>query len=231
MQTPQIALNLKIQEEIDFNHYYIGNNKQLVVTLHTIAGGRGEYFVYIWGTKGAGKTHLLQSCYHAADKIGLTTVYLSLSKPNELKPNILENLESLNIVCIDDIQGIVGHPKWEEAFFDCFNRLQNAGKRLIVSSTRSPHDLGLSLPDLISRLSSGAVFNMRELSDDQKLQALIERANKAGLTLSKGVALFLLHRLPRNMGALFRALAKLDQSSLESQRKLTIPFVKSVLNI
>jgi DnaA family protein len=91
--------------------------------------------------------------------------------------------------------------------------------------------MGLIVPDLISRLTWGMVFQLQPLSDEEKLQVLIMRADCRGMTLSEEVGKFILNHCPRHMSTLFAALDALDKVSLAVQRKLTIPFVKTVLQI
>jgi len=231
MTIPQMALGLSLRDDKAFSNFFVGKNKQLLVTLHTTANGRGERQIYFWGPKGAGRTHLLQACCAAADKLGLTTLYLPLDQIDELQPDILSDLESLHLVCIDDIQNIAGKMDWEEAFFHFLNRMREARKRVIISGNASSHELGITLPDVVSRLSWGMVFQLHELSDEDKLEALQFRAKARGLILSHEVARFLFRRWPRDMASLFGVLEQLDQASLAEQRRLTIPFVKSVLEI
>lgn len=107
--------------------------------------------------------------------------------------------------------------------------MRDAGGRLLVSADRSPREVVLDLPDLHSRFNLALVFHLQELDDDEKLRALQLRASRRGLFLSDEVGRFLLGRLTRSMDALFAALERLDQASLQAQRKLTIPFVKDVL--
>jgi DnaA family protein len=85
------------------------------------------------------------------------------------------------------------------------------------------------LPDLKSRLTSGATYQVHRLSDEQKINALQLRASKRGLQLTKTVGQFLLTRCSRDMPLLFSTLQKLDKASLAEKRRLTIPFVKKVL--
>jgi len=229
MTNPQMALGLQLKDNTTLANYFGEGNRELLTCLHTLANGRGERFIYFWGTKGVGKTHLLQACCHTANKVGLTTFYLPLKELQTLKPNILEDLESLHLVCIDDVQAIAGHALWEEAFFNFFNRMKDEGKRLVIAGSQLPQHLGIQLPDLVSRLMAGPVFQVHELSDEQKIDALLLRARALGLNLSQEVAQFLFRRLDRDLGSLFSALNELDQASLAAKRKLTIPFVKSVL--
>ncbi len=111
-------------------------------------------------------------------------------------------------------------------------QLQEQGQcRLMVSAETSPLQIPLQLADLKSRLASGVTYQLQMMTDEQKLEALRLRAHCRGLELNKSVAQFLLSRCPRNMQELFETLEKLDHASLAEQRRLTIPFVKQILNI
>ncbi len=226
----QLTLALNLPPDAVFANFYPGaENQQLIMTLQEVARGRGEQFIYLWSNAGAGRTHLLQACCHVADYLKLAPIYLSLAELDHLDPSLLDGLEALHLVCIDDVQGIAGRPAWEEAFFHFFNRMREAGKRLIVAGQVSPSQLGMALPDLVSRLSWGVTFHLKTLSDEGKLQALLLRAKGRGLYVPDKVAQYLIKHWPRDMRSLFEALDKLDHASLVAKRKLTVPFVKEVL--
>ena len=61
------------------------------------------------------------------------------------------------------------------------------------------------------------------------MRALQLRAERRGLTLADDAALFLVHRLPRDMHSLCRVLDQLDEASLVAQRRLTMPFLRQAL--
>jgi DnaA family protein len=225
----QLTLNIRLRDDATFDNFYAQNNQQLVAHLRTLTIGKSKQFTYIWGEPGAGRSHLLQACCHAANKQGLSSIYLPLLAANELSPQILENLERISLVCIDDIQNIVQKPDWEEAIFHIFNKLQEQNGLLVISANNTAHMLQFSLADLKSRLAGGIIFQVQALTDTQKLEAFKMRAEIRGLDVPHEVAKFLLNRCRRDTTNLFSILDKLDQASLAAQRKLTIPFVKSVL--
>lgn len=227
----QLTLGVSLKDEATFANYYTGQNGPLIQELKKIASGSGERIVYFCGTGGEGCTHLLQACCHEANKNKMTSVYIPLASLIEYSPDIFEGLESLMLVCIDDLHLIAGRPAWEEAFFHAYNRIHDAGGRLIVTANVMPKSLGLTLPDLVSRLSWGVVFQLQSLSDQEKLDVLVMRAERRGMTLSNEVGRYILNHCPRHMSTLFAALHALDKASLAAQRKLTIPFVKSILQI
>ena len=137
----------------------------------------------------------------------------------------------MDIVCLDDLQAIVGDTDWEVQLFHLFNRMRDAGKVLVVAADRAPNALDCQLRDLLSRLQWGLVMPVNDMNDDDKLLALQMRAQSRGFDLPEEVALFLLKRFSRNMHDLISIFETLDQASLQQQRKLTIPFVKEVLSI
>ncbi len=227
----QLTLGVGLKDEATFSNFFLGKNVQLVTALKNTVLHEGERVIYFYGAGGQGCTHLLQACCHAAHQSKRSAVYVPLSHHTELMPEIFEGLESLNLVCIDDVHLIAGKPAWEEALFHVYNRIQDAGSRLIVTANAAPKALGVTLPDMMSRLTWSIVFQIQPLSDVEKLEALMMRAERRGITLNEEVGKFILIHCPRHMSTLFAALDVLDKMSLAAQRKLTIPFVKEVLQI
>ncbi len=226
----QLALPLGLRDDATFDNFFPGVNAHCVTALTAAASGSGYPFIYLWGQVGAGRSHLLQAACHLAAQKNRTCVYLPLCTP-DLAVQILHDLEHINLVCIDDIEAIAQDKVWEEGLFHLYNRVRDMGTTLLIAGAHPPQRLGLGLPDLVSRLAWGVVFQLHLLSDEEKLAALAMRAKLRGLVLSDEVGQFLLRRCPRNMTQLFSILDRLDKASLQAQRKLTIPFVKSVLGV
>ncbi len=230
----QATLHVQLRDDATFANYIPGDNQHIVAylldTLIGLAHDRittQHQFIYLWGAAGVGCSHLLQAACHHVD----ASVYLPLADHHTLTPTVLTGLESLSLVCLDDIDAIVGMAAWEEALFHLYNRVRQVQGCLIVTATQSPRGLAANLPDLRSRLMWGTTFQLTELSDEQKCEALVLRANLRGMQLSMEVAHFLVRRLSRDMHTLFQQLTKLDHASLVAKHTLTLPFVKSVLGL
>lgn len=229
MQTNQLPLSLKLRDDTLFDNFYVGNNKQLIDTLKLFTSKKSEQFIYCYGEEGVGRSHLLQACCHAASEKNHSIFYLPLKNVEEFLPVVFEDLENQQIVCIDDVDAIVGKHEWEEALFYFYNRARENNVLLLVSAQKPPQQLQCILPDLQSRLSWGLTLEIKNLTDTEKMQALQMRAALRGLHLSEEVSHYLMHHYSRNMRDLFFVLEKLDQASLAAKRRLTIPFVKSIL--
>ena len=224
----QLTLPVNLRDDTTFTNFYPGDNTLLIKALNELITGNGEHFIYCWGQGGVGRSHLLQACCHALSDQQFSVVYLPL-KITQLAPDILEGLENMSLVCLDDIDTVLGDKAWEEALLHFYNRARDNRVRLVVSANECPPQLPCDLADLRSRLSWGLVFQVMGLSDEQKLLALQMHARQRGLQLTGEVGRFLLRHYPRNMSALFKILNKLDHASLVAKHRLTIPFVKRVL--
>lgn len=244
----QLALGISLSDDATFANFLVGRNQALInflqnITNHTkndlteavaqnVDKGLKDNMIYLWGSASSGLSHLLQACCHFLSEQGKTCLYLPLNQANELSPQILENLDQINFIAIDDIDAIAGQKQWEEQLFHFYNNIQHIKNTYIIfAAHNAAKQLPLGLPDLQSRLCHLVSLHVQSLEDHEKLMVLQMRAHARGLEITTRVGAFLLNRCSRNMGSLFQILEKLDQASLIAQRKLTIPFVKSVLRI
>lgn len=231
--TMQLTLPIQPPDANTFENFYTcDSNSVLLSFLKNFSFKVGEPYIYIWGNSGAGCTHLLHACCHAAQAQGFSVAYLPLDTLKKTSsPEIFCGLEALDMVCIDQLESISTDAYWQEALFHFYNRFREQMQYLLIAANKVPQHLGFSLQDLVSRLASSVLFQVRELNDRQRLVALQQRARLRGLEFSDEVGQFLLLRLPRHATTLFSALEELDRVSLSLKRKLTIPLVKTILDL
>ena len=85
--------------------------------------------------------------------------------------------------------------------------------------------------DLRTRLGWGLVYQVHGLSDEEKIDALSKSALARGLSLSPGVLPYLLTHFRRDMQSLSAMLDALDRYSLETQRPITMPLLRELLQL
>lgn len=233
----QLTLSVQLPDDEIFDSYFSESNHSVLSQLklfidqsQVVEPNQLNSF-YLFGLTGVGKSHLLHACSAYAAQLNKTSVCLSCAELLLLSVEVLDGLEQIDVICLDDIQLIADNTVWQQAIFDLFNRVLEQNNCLLISGDQSATQLGLSLPDLVSRLSWGLTEQVKPLLDDEKVAALQYRASKRGLTLSNEAANFLLNRLSREMGNLIASLDILDNASIREQRKITIPFIKDVLPI
>ncbi len=225
----QLPLGITLNPDISFNSFIPGSNAQALASLQSAVSGHEDSFIFLWGSKGTGKSHLLQAACQQADALGLQAGYIPLLLAHSFSTTIFEGLAQFDLVCLDDLEQIAGLPDWEQALFNLFNCLRDNKAQLLVTANCSPTALQVALPDLASRLSWGLSYRLHSLSEDETIEALLQSAAERGLKLPTEAAHYLLKHCPRDMGSLLEILDQLDQASLAAQRRLTIPFVRSQL--
>jgi len=222
----QLALPLQLADYALFETFLAEGNEAVVDYLQSLSGAAGGQGAWIWGSPATGKSHLLQAtCERFADR----AAYLPLADIAEAGPALLEGLESRQLVCIDDVDAVAGSDAWERGLFALCNAQVEAGHHLVVSAAASPRESGINLADLRSRFQRLATFHLRVLDEASRITALQLRASHRGLELPEDTARFLMARSRRDMKSLYELLDRLDFEALRAQRKLTIPFVRDVL--
>ena len=227
----QLSLAIKLDNQATFDNFYAPNGTPQHLA-KMLLQDEGKQYAYICGSTGTGLSHLLQAlCQKHSLRPGSgAAIYLPLKELRDYPAEqVLQGLESSDIVCLDDLEEVAGRKEWQEPLFNFFNRCNESGTRLIITAHTLPDLLEVVLNDLLSRLKSGISLQLIDYKDADLRRLLQHRASGLGLYLSDDVALFLLHRLPRNTHVLMESLEKLDAVSLREQRRLTLPFVKGVL--
>lgn len=225
----QLPLGLRLPASSRLDNFVAGANREAVAALGELLRAKSSGVLFLTGTPGSGKTHLLQAACRAVEADGAQAAYLPFAELVAHAPAMLEGLEHYRLLACDDLQAIADRPEWEEAVFHLYNRLRDAGGVLIGAASEVPDRLGLDLPDLRSRLAWGAVYVLQPPDDATRQAILMQHARERGLELPAETAQFLLRRCPRDMHALIEVLERLDHAALRAQRRLTVPFVRSVL--
>lgn len=187
--------------------------------------------LYAAGPAGVGKTHLLLGACTAADAAGKRAAYLPLAAAAGRLRDALQALEGNDLIALDGLDAIAGSREDEVALFDAHNRARAAGVALIYAARDIPEALGLTLPDLRSRLGQCTRITLTPLDDEGRREVLQQRAQRRGLVLEDAALDWLLKRVGRDLGGLAALLDKLDRASLAAQRRVTVPFLKQTLGL
>jgi DnaA family protein len=233
----QLSLPVGLKDTDSFASFIPGQNAQACSHLNALFSqfetkNVNTWLTYLFSDSGMGKSHLLYATCQQAELVGETCIYLSFNEKQYMSPDVLLGFEHYRLICLDNIENLQGESAWQIAVFDLINRVKEQNNScLVITGNQPPKHLSIELPDLISRLSWGTNFQLYSLTDEQRRQALIVKAQHRGLNMSKDVAKYLVNHWQRDMPALIASLDILDEQSLKQQRKLTIPFVKAILNL
>lgn len=224
----QLPLGIRLPDRAVFESFLSARNLEAVAHARQLATGHSADALWICGPEGAGKTHLLQAVCARASERG-ACAYLPLGELDTLGAGVLEGLSQLECVCLDDLERVAGRLDWERGLFALLRELQEHGGRLAVAAACAPAHLGWRLADVGSRFAALAVYQLRVLDETEQQQALQLRARLRGFELPEETSRWLQRRFPRDMRTLYELLDTLDEAALVAQRRLTVPFIRSVL--
>ncbi len=226
--SPQIPLPLEPRRTGGLDDFVPGPNGATVDAVAEVAV-QPDSSLFLYGPHGHGKSHLLNGACLAARAAGRTAFYLGLGHLDEDAAGSLSGLESMNLVCLDDLHAVAGSSAWEEALFHFINRLRAQRGSLLVASRERLSTLPLELPDLSSRLAWGLRLELQGLEDDDKREALARHAQALGFELPEEVGRYLLSRGARDMGTLVGLVTRLQQAAFREKRQVTVPLARRLM--
>ena len=223
----QIALDIGLANAPVFGNFFAGPNTAALSHLQLWAGSplRSPVPTYLWGEPGCGKTHLLKAAVGALQQQGARIGWLdaSVTEPPEFN-------EAWVAVVLDDCHLYTAVQ--QQAAFNWFvNAVSSADgqpRGVLAAGSVPPADM-LLRDDLRSRLGWGHVYELHALSETERRGVLRAQADARGIFLSDEVISFVLSRFSRDLSSLMQLLNQLDGYALQTQRAITVPLLKAML--
>ena len=176
---------------------------------------------YLWGPSGSGKSHLLKAAREGLREQGASVGWLdshTFDAP--------EYCESWAAVLMDDVHLYTAAQ--QQVAFNWFVHAQTLQRPVLAAGEWAPVDLKLR-DDLRTRLGWGHIFGLHPLSEPERRAVLRQSADARGIFLGDEVMDFMLTRFSRDLGSLMELLDLLDLYALRTQRAITIPLIKSMM--
>jgi DnaA family protein len=222
----QLILDIAATPAPTLRNFAVGRNGEVLAALaRWLDGQLRASCLYLWGVSGAGKTHLLRAAVQAAAEGG---AHARLCRGADLEP-LLAGADAPaagEFVAVDDVDRL--DRAAQAALFALFVRAEDERPRLLLSGALAPATLPLR-EDLRTRIAAGLVLQVRELSDDEKIDALRAHARERGFELPLDAALHLLRHVRRDLPSLMAVLDALDEYSLRAKRPVTAALLREVL--
>ncbi len=228
MSVPQLPLALRYPPDQRLESF-IAAPPGAIAQLRALAGVAGADWLYLAGAAGTGKTHLALALCAAAEQAGRRAAYLPLVAASGRLGDALDALEGNDVIALDGLEAIAGDRDDEIALFDFHNRARSVGLNVLYTAREAPDALALALPDLRSRLSQNARLVLYPLDDASRADLLRDRAQRRGLVLEEPAIDWMLSHADRNLNRLVALLDRLDRESLAAQRRITVPFLRQVM--
>ncbi len=219
----QLPLDISLGKVPTLNSFLAGPNEAALKHLQLWAGSptRSPVPTYLWGPSASGKTHLLKAVQERLKEQGAACGWLdaSLTEPPEFD-------ERWAVVLMDDVHLYTAVQ--QHAAFSWFVQAQALQRGVLAAGLLAPAHLKLR-EDLRTRLGWGHVFPLHVLDESERRAVLRQAADARGVFLGDDVMDFILSRFSRDLGSLMELLDHLDTYALQTQRAITIPLIKSML--
>lgn len=241
IDSPQLRSTLPLNPDYTFEHFVRGNNNHLAYAASlAVAEAPGKAYnpLFIYGSVGLGKTHLLQATgnFIIASGVPKAVVYTTSERfaielinsiRNNTTSSFREKYRRIDLLLIDDVHFLEGKEGTQEELFHTFNELYGSEKQIVLSSDRPPEELSGLQERLVSRFRWGLVADIQPPDLETRIAILREKANSRGLTVDDAILELIASRISSNVrvleGALIKAIAyaelegkELTPSSLET---------------
>ena len=225
MKQEIIKFNFKFKN----NDFYVSNKNELAYKMIKKWPEWPNQVVYIYGSEKCGKSLVCKLWKDISQGI-------YINRNNFLEKLIAQNdmiyIQNHNWI-IDDVDYIISFKdnKYEEKILNLINIIKTSGKNnILMTSRKMPRFLDSRLKDLISRISSATVIEMRD-PDEILLKKIIEKyLNERNIQINNDSLNYLINRIERSYKSALKFAKHIDIMSLEKKTKINKSFLKSILN-
>lgn len=241
---PTVAARLAhLVPRYTFENFVVGPSNQFAhAAARAIANNPGAVYnpVFIYGTTGVGKTHLVNAIGHAVFEKNPSAKIVYLSSEafvNELiaclrqqrMEEFKKRFRKVDVLIVDDVQFLAGRERTQEEFFHTFNTLHEARKQIVLTSDKFPKDI----PDLEERLRNrfewGLTVDIQAPDTETRLAIVQQKAEAEGFSLSSEVAAYVADQVVSNVRELEGALTRLGAHASLTQTSITLEFAQEIL--
>jgi DnaA-homolog protein len=223
----QLVLDMGLAPLPSLDNFVADRNADVLEHLRLWAGNpmRSPVPTLLWGPGGSGKSHLLQAVRAELEQQGTPVGWMDAT--TRLPP---EFNERWGAVILDDCQlyTAVQQAMAFNWFVNAQTPTSGRARWVLAAADRPPADLALR-EDLRTRLGWGHVFQLEALQENERRAVLRRAADGRGVFLSDEVMDFMLNRFARDLSSLMLLLDRLDGYALRTQRAITIPLIRAML--
>lgn len=218
MNGMQLPLAVQLPQTAAFDSFVAGANAEAIGAL------KNGQSAYLFGAVGTGKTHLLMAAARAHNG-----AYLPWSAVATAGLAVLDGYGHPRYLAIDELDLATTPGDGWQALLRLLDQRHQHQQITWCAALRPPDALPDIAADLRTRLAQFPRYGLQTLDEEGQRTLLLDGARRRGLKLPEDVVRWWLRHLPRNPARVLKTLDHLDQAALREQRRLTLPFVQSVL--
>lgn len=224
-QDVEVDKETNLNKRYTLDSFVVGSNNELAhaATLAVVKNpGKIYNPLFIYGGVGLGKTHLLQATgnfirtsspdkkvlYISSERL---TAEILESLKNKTTEEVKQKYAKLDLLIIDDIQGIAGKERTQEIFFSTFNELYGKNRQIVLSSDRPPSAIPALEERLRSRFEGGMIADVGIPDFETRLAILQIKCKEKDFSIDNESLAYIATNIQKNIreleGALNRIIA------------------------
>lgn len=196
--------------------------------------------LFIYGSSGLGKTHLLHAIGHYAQSLfpRFKVRYVSSEEftndfinaiQNNRSQQFLSEYRDIDILLIDDIQFLAGKDQTQEAFFHTFNALHDANKQVVITCDVPPKDLNGFEERMLSRFEWGLRVDIQTPELETRIAILRKKAELEKIQIDDEILAYIAQRVQSNVRELEGTLIRVTAYANLSRAAVDMPMVQTLL--
>ncbi|MBN2137758.1 MAG: chromosomal replication initiator protein DnaA [Sedimentisphaerales bacterium] len=238
------AAALRLHPDYTFENFVVGPSNRLAhASCVAVSQSLGNTYnpLFIYGSSGLGKTHLLHAvCFEAHKKSDGAVIqflsceefvnrFISAIEEGNL-PGFQSQFRTVDMLVIDDIQFLREREHSQEEFFHTFNALYNNGKQIILSGDSPPGKIPSLEERLISRFNWGLVARIDPPSYETRIAIVQKKARVRGLKISDDIAEYVARKVQANIRELEGALTTIYAIATTTGKDITLELARTALD-
>jgi chromosomal replication initiator protein len=235
--------SLRLHPDYSFNNFVVGPSNRLAhASCVAVSQSPGNTYnpLFIYGSSGLGKTHLLHAvCFEAQRRFDNAVIqFLSCEDfvnrfIRAIEEGNLAGFQSqfrtVDALVIDDVQFLREREHSQEEFFHTFNALYNNGKQIILSADSPPSKIPSLEERLISRFNWGLVTRIDPPSYETRVAIVQKKAHVRGLNISDEIAGYIARKVHANIRELEGALTTIYAVATTTGREIDLELAQTAL--
>ena len=226
--------------EFTFDTFVVGPSNQLACSAaQAVADAPGRRYnpLFIYGSSGPGKTHLLYAIAHEIRRQSPSARILYI-KGDEFINDFIETVRSgrsmnefrikyreADLMLVDDIQFVAGKVETQNEFFHTFNTLYESKKQIVLTSDRPPQEMALLDDRLRTRFEWGLMADVQQPVLETRVAIVKNKAANLGLILDDSIANYIAGKITSNVRQLEGTVHK-----IKAFHDLNIPIDQSAVD-
>ena len=241
----QYIPNTNLNDTYTLDNYVVGVSNRVVHAAATsIIDTPGTIYnpLFIYGTTGVGKTHLLHAIGNSLHNKNphFRIIYATTERfVNDLIDHIRQKKEMRNfrdlyrtadVLLIDDIQFLSGKESSQEEFYHTFNELYQSGRQIVIASDREPSQIDRLADRLVSRFKGGLITMITPPDYETRLAIVTRKAREDGLPLSMPICEYIAEQSNENIRELHGLMLQLKSHAVTRNEPINLALVRSLFN-